>query len=282
MISPAAKMLSAGSPFVISDARPLVDLQSEVRERDAGPQRVAPERRRVERPAPSASCSASALRCGSRRAPRGRTSPGRTARLNASTVRSSASGDTLELTSPARESSRAAIGGNTDGMNRPRDFGIDDRIGDLIGLLRDEASPDRVALRPEVLALVVEAFGMRAFTTMPSETQSSRVTMPPSNFGARASIATQWNCVRIADRLRAGVEHQLQHRARVVRRAAHDEVVGRRRPRFPSATRGSTRIRRPRARPPAPRSVSTRPSIVTIDGRSKRPSSMSRPTTSAS
>ena len=49
--------------------------------------------------------------------------------------------------------------------------------------------------------------------------------MPPSNFGARASTATQWNCVRIADRLRARVEHQLQHGAGIVGRAPDDEVV---------------------------------------------------------
>ena len=92
-------------------------------------------------------------------------------------------------------------------MNRPTAFASTMRIRDLLRLPRDQPAPDRVALRPEVLALVVEALAV-LLTTMPSDTQSSRVTMPPSNFGARASTATAWHARAIADRLRAGVEHQ--------------------------------------------------------------------------
>src|SRR3546814_15145270 len=37
---------------------------------------------------------------------------------------------------------------------------VDDDVADLVGLTGDEAAPDSVALRPEVLAFVVEALGM--------------------------------------------------------------------------------------------------------------------------
>ncbi len=40
-------------------------------------------------------------------------------------------------------------------------LGVDDHIADLVRLLRDQPAPDRVALGPEVLALVVEALGVR-------------------------------------------------------------------------------------------------------------------------
>ena len=51
----------------------------------------------------------------------------------------------------------AAIGGNSDGMNSSSDDAIEDDVGDLVGLGGDQPAPDRVALRPDVLALVVEA-----------------------------------------------------------------------------------------------------------------------------
>ena len=36
---------------------------------------------------------------------------------------------------------------------------VDDRVGDLVLLLRDQPAPDRVALGPDVLALVIEPLG---------------------------------------------------------------------------------------------------------------------------
>ena len=77
---------------------------------------------------------------------------------------------------------------------QPDRFGVDDRIGDLPRLLRHQPAPDGVALGPGVLALVVEALASR-LTMMPNTTLSSRVAMPPSNLGARASMATAWHCV---------------------------------------------------------------------------------------
>ena len=38
----------------------------------------------------------------------------------------------------------------------PGGLRIDNRVRNLIGLLRDETSPDRVALRPEILAFVIK------------------------------------------------------------------------------------------------------------------------------
>ncbi len=53
-----------------------------------------------------------------------------------------------------------AIGGNSVGMKLVTTVGVEDDVGDLVGLRRDQAAPDRVALRPDVLALVVEALGV--------------------------------------------------------------------------------------------------------------------------
>src|SRR3546814_15631035 len=39
-------------------------------------------------------------------------------------------------------------------------LGIDNGVGDLAGLPGNQAAPDRIALRPEVLALVIEALGI--------------------------------------------------------------------------------------------------------------------------
>ena len=45
-------------------------------------------------------------------------------------------------------------------MNRLQRGRVEDDVGDLVRLLRDEPAPDRVALRPDILALVVEALGV--------------------------------------------------------------------------------------------------------------------------
>ena len=49
--------------------------------------------------------------------------------------------------------------------------------------------------------------------------------MPPSNFGARPSMATQWHCVGSPIASAPASSSRLQHFALVVRRAANDEVV---------------------------------------------------------
>src|SRR5437667_6766157 len=69
------------------------------------------------------------------------------------------------------------------------DFRIENGIRDLIRLLGDQTSPDGIALGPKIFALIIETFGVPVDDD-PSGKQSSRVTMPPSNLGARPSIAT--------------------------------------------------------------------------------------------
>ena len=116
---------------------------------------------------------------------------------------------------------------------------------------------------------------------MPSDTESRRVTMPPSNFG-RAGVDRHGMALRrIADGPRAAVEHQLQHCARIVGRAADDEVVGGVAPdllqpleiRFESSGGQHDSL--------AARSTRGRPSII-ADTERNAPSAMSMPTTSAS
>ena len=73
-------------------------------------------------------------------------------------------------------------------------LGVNDAVAHLAWLLRHQPAPDGVALGPEILALVIKRCASR-LTMTPSDTQSTRVTMPPSYSGARASMATMWACV---------------------------------------------------------------------------------------
>ena len=56
--------------------------------------------------------------------------------------------------------------------------------------------------------------------------------MPPSNFGARPSIATAWHSRGSPTGCGAGAEHGLQHRPRVVGRAANQKIARRIAPRL--------------------------------------------------
>ncbi len=62
---------------------------------------------------------------------------------------------------------------------------------------------------------------------MPSDTQSTRVQMPPSYSGARASIATQWLCVGSPMASAPLAIRPLEYYAPVEARAADREAVGR-------------------------------------------------------
>ena len=64
-------------------------------------------------------------------------------------------------------------------------LGIDDRVADLPGLLRHQPAPDRVALGPEVLALVVEARGVAIDHRRPA-TRSRRACRCRRRTAARA------------------------------------------------------------------------------------------------
>ena len=101
----------------------------------------------------------------------------------------------------------AAIGGNTEGMNDLRALRIDDRERHLVRLPGHQASPDSVALRPEVFALVVEALAVRV------DDDAERDAVEPGDDAAIESGRPRIDgnrvaLARIADRLRARVEHQ--------------------------------------------------------------------------
>ena len=103
------------------------------------------------------------------------------------------------------------------------DSGVDDRIRDLIRLLRDEASPDRVAFRPVVLAFVVEPIAMLVDHDPERHRVEARDDAAVELRRARID-GDGMTLGRIADRIGAGVEHQPQDRARVVRGTPDDEV----------------------------------------------------------
>jgi len=101
----------------------------------------------------------------------------------------------------------------------------------LVAAARDELAPDRVALRPHVLTLVVEPRGVTI------DDDAERHAVEPRDDAAvelrRAAVDRDGVALaRVADGCRAGVEQCPQHRARVVRRAANDEIARRVAPRF--------------------------------------------------
>ena len=105
------------------------------------------------------------------------------------------------------------------------DLRIDDRIGDLVRLLRDQAAPDRIALRPDILAFVVEALAVAV------DHDAEHDAVEPRGDAAvefrRARVKRDGVALgRIADRHHALVEQHAQHRATVIGRAANDEIVG--------------------------------------------------------
>ena len=100
----------------------------------------------------------------------------------------------------------------------------------MIGLSRDKPAPDRVALGPEVEALVVEA--LRIAVDHDAERHAV-------DAGADAAVELGRACVdgdvvalgRIADRFRAAIEEHFQHASHVVGCAADQKIVGRGPPR---------------------------------------------------
>src|SRR5262249_7408715 len=93
------------------------------------------------------------------------------------------------------------------------------------GLLSDQATPDGVALGPEVLAFVVEARGVAV------DHDAERHGVDPRHDAAVELRCTAVHCdrvalLRVADLTHAVVEEHAQDASLVVRSAAHDEVVG--------------------------------------------------------
>ena len=119
------------------------------------------------------------------------------------------------------------MGGKTGGMKRPSDFASMIDVRDLVGLLGDQSAPDRVALGPEVLALVVEALALLVDDdaerhAIDTGHDARRRTWAPVHRSRRVALGG------VADRLGMPLADQLaQHEALVVRGAADQEVVGR-------------------------------------------------------
>ena len=121
-------------------------------------------------------------------------------------------------------------GGGSDRRKQRRheacdDARVEDDVGDLVGLGRHQPSPDGVAFRPDILALVVEALGV-----LVDDNAEHHGIMPGDDAAVefrRARIDRDRMTLRgIADFLHALFEQHLQDRAAVIRRAADQEIVG--------------------------------------------------------
>ena len=112
------------------------------------------------------------------------------------------------------------------GDELPLDLPIEDGVGDLIRLLRDETAPNRIALGPKVFALVVKTFG----EAVDDDAEGDRI--EPGHDPAVELRRTRIDCdrmesARIADRLGVTLVQRGQDDAVIVRRPSDDEVVGR-------------------------------------------------------
>jgi hypothetical protein len=111
-------------------------------------------------------------------------------------------------------------------MKRPTAFASMIDHADLSGLLRDQPAPDRVALRPEVLALVVEA--LRVAVDDDAERDAVDARADPAVVERCARIdRNHVGLRRVADHVGADIDQVAQQDAGVESRAADQEVVGR-------------------------------------------------------
>src|SRR5687767_2483727 len=103
-------------------------------------------------------------------------------------------------------------------------LGVDDRVGDLIRLVRNQTAPNRVALRPEVFAFVIKAFHI----SIDYDPERRAV-----EAGYDAAVELRRACIErhgmtaalIADRFSAVLEQFLQHPSLIMPGAADDEIV---------------------------------------------------------
>jgi hypothetical protein len=205
--------------------RRVVGAQSEIGEGDARLERVAIERRRVDRPCP--------VRLGGEHAfgvavVQLRVVEAAGAAGGVVVLQRAQEGGCVQpqLARELRQRVRQDAGEH--GRHEAADgLAVDDRVADLPRLLRHEAAPDRVALGPEVLALVVEAPGFAVDHHAQRDAVDAR---------ADATVVQRSACVdgdhvglrRIADPVGAVVIQQvLEQHALVEARAADQEVVGR-------------------------------------------------------
>src|SRR6202158_6259587 len=205
----------AGRPQVLHRAavlhqhpRALVDADAQAGEGDAGAQRVAQEGRGGEGPGP--------VRLG-RGEPRGG------AIVEGVAVEAARLHGGVELLD--RRLERAGVEPEGAGQLRERagadrrehrrheealGLGVDDAIGDLARLLRDEAAPDRVALRPQVLALVVEA-GARASMATASQWVGSPTEATPWSSRLRRMRPRAYGVPRMRKFSAASPQYSLSH-----------------------------------------------------------------------
>ena len=127
----------------------------------------------------------------------------------------------------------------------PDRLGVDDRIGDLLRLLGNQPAPHRIALRPEILALVVEAPAFAVDDDAQAHAVDPRHDAAVE-FGSPCVDGDGVALRGIADRPDSLVEQGLEDDPGVVGGPADDEVVGSRGPTLLSATPGWTRTRRSR------------------------------------
>jgi len=211
---------------------------AEIGEGDAGPHRISEIRRSLDPARPMRLRRGQAFGYGNRRGWCDRKCRGRTAALNSARVFSSAAGSSSSL--PASSAMVGApIGGNSVGMKLVDHGRIEDDIGDLVGLGCDQPAPDRVALGPDVLALVIEARG----ALVDDDAEHDRI-MPRDDArrrisgGARASIATlAWHWVGSPISWTSLASSIFRTRAAIIGRAADQEIVGGTRPNIASAIR---------------------------------------------
>ncbi len=222
MIMPAAKTLLHGLAIVLHDPQMIIDGDTVMRERHARPQRIGREWRRCQRD------RAARFR---RRQPGGaafvqRQIAGRDSRRVELAYRRFQ----RRRIEPKRGRERCdAIGPDRRQRRRQRSCqhlarpGSNRRSGPDIPRCGRPSAQNASCARPRLRRESV--LPLRS-TTMPCGIAVMRVTIPPSNFGPRASTATMWACADIADRFRTGIEQQAQHRAGIIGRAADHEIVG--------------------------------------------------------
>src|SRR3989338_9076674 len=204
------------------DLPPFVHRHSQISEGDARPQRVAVERRRIDRQRPVA------LR---------RIEPFGPAVVEPAHIEYARPHRPVELLHGRYQGVRLQFqtarqlgdGWRLDrrvdrGYEAPDRLGVDDAVGDLIRLSRDEPAPDRVARGPEVFPLVVEAPAL----AVDRDAEGNAVEPGDDTaveFWSAAVDGDGMAAARIAYRLGAVLQQLLQHLALVVLRAADEEVL---------------------------------------------------------
>ena len=150
---------------------------------------------------------------------------GHDARLNSLHRAQSTDPRAIRVRLPAPQSLVPRTGRKHGRHEAAQHLGIDNRIGDLIRLLGDQAPPDRVALGPQILAFILETFAVsdsrrcRAARN-PGASRCRRRTSASARRSRPRGIA--WGRPRIRTPLSSS---KLEHLAFVVRRSADQKIL---------------------------------------------------------